>query len=149
MGVSGNLCQFLRKSSHLYDMLWTRDSYGANEGKMGFILCWFRLHRAILHSSFDIRVHLVFWQCSWGLYGVLSGKSRLLTYLIRNTILLCTKCMEIKPHLVARGMCHGISRVAAGTWGIFSSSSKDGHSKFHFVQRSQDSCLVTTDTSGI
>ena len=23
------------------------------------------------------------------------------------------------------------------------------HSKFHFVQRIQDSCLVTTDTSGI
>ena len=25
----------------------------------------------------------------------------------------------------------------------------DGHSKLHLVQRSQDSCLVTTDTSGI
>ena len=32
---------------------------------------------------------------------------------------------------------------------IFSSYSGDGHSKLHFVQRSQDSCLVTTDTSGI
>ena len=69
--------------------------------------------------------------------------------LIRNTILLCTKCREIKPHLPASGMCHGISRVAAGTWGIFSSYSGDGHSKLHLVQRSQDSCLVTTDTSGI
>ena len=55
----------------------------------------------------------------------------------------------IKPHLPARGMCHGISRVAAGTCGIFSSYSGDGHSKLHFVQRSQDSCLVKTDTSGI
>ena len=35
------------------------------------------------------------------------------------------------------------------TWGLFSSYSGDGHSKFHFVQRSQDYCLVTTDTSGI
>ena len=52
-------------------------------------------------------------------------------------------------HLPARGMCLGISRVAAGTWGIFSSYSGDGHSKLQFVQRSQDSCLVTTDTSGI
>ena len=69
--------------------------------------------------------------------------------LIGNTILLCTKCREIKPYLPARGMCHGISRVAAGTWDIFSSYSRDGHSKLHFVQRSQDSCLVTTDTSGI
>ena len=40
-----------------------------------------------------------------------------------------------------------ISRVAAGIWGIFSSYSGDGHSKLHFVQQSQDSCLVTTDTS--
>ena len=56
---------------------------------------------------------------------------------------------EIKPHLPASGMCHEISRVAAGTWGIFSSYSRDGHSKLHFVQRSQDSCLVTMDTSGI
>ena len=47
------------------------------------------------------------------------------------------------------GMCHGISRVAAVTWGIFSSYSRDGHSKLHFVQRSQESCLVTMDTSGI
>ena len=28
----------------------TRDSYAANQGGMGFILCWFRLQRAILHS---------------------------------------------------------------------------------------------------
>ena len=43
----------------------------------------------------------------------------------------------------------GISRVAAGSWGIISSYSGDGHSKLHIVQRGQDSCLVTTDTSGI
>ena len=35
--------------------------------------------------------------------------------LIENTILLCTKCREIKPHLPASSMCHGISRVVAGT----------------------------------
>ena len=58
-----------------------------------------------------------------------------------------TKCIEIKPHLPGRGMCPGISRVAAGTWGIFSSYSWDGHSKLHFVQGSQDSCLITTDNS--
>ena len=64
--------------------------------------------------------------------------------LIGNRLLLCTKCREMKPHLPARGMCHGISRVEGGTWGIFSSCSGDGHSKLHFVQRSQDSCLVRT-----
>ena len=36
----------------------------------------------------------------------------------------------------------------AGTWFIFSSYGGDGHIKFGFVQRSQDSCLVMTDTSG-
>ena len=127
----------------------TRDSYAANQGGMGFILCWFWLHWAILHSWVDIRVHLVLWQGSWGLSGFLSRKSRLLTCLIGNTILLCTKCREINPKLPARGMGHGISPVEAETWGIFSSYSGDGHSKLHFVQRSQDSCIVTTDTSGI
>ena len=81
--------------------------------------------------------------------GVLSRKSRLLTCLIGNKILLCTKCREIKTHLPVRGMCHVISQVAAGTLGIFPSYSEDGHSKLHFVQRSQDSCLVMMDTSGI
>ena len=74
---------------------------------------------------------------------------RLLTCLNRNSGVLCTQCREIKPHLLARGMCHGISRGAAGTWGIFASYSGDGHSKLHFVQRSQDSCVVMRDTSGI
>ena len=47
------------------------------------------------------------------------------------------------------GMRHGISRVVVGTWGIFSSYSGFGHSKLHFVQRSQDFCLVKTENSGI
>ena len=55
----------------------------------------------------------------------------------------------IVPHLPARGMFHGISREAAGIWGIFTSYSGDGHSKLHFVQRSHDYCLVMTDSSGI
>ena len=41
--------------------------------------------------------------------------------LIGKTQLLCMQCREIGPHLVARGKSHGFSRVAAGTWGIFSS----------------------------
>ena len=55
----------------------------------------------------------------------------------------------IEPHFPARGMSHTISRVAAGTLGIFASYSGDGHSKVHFVQRSEDSCVVMRDTSGI
>ena len=55
----------------------------------------------------------------------------------------------IEPHFPARGMSHMISRVVAGTWGIFASYSGNGHSKLHFVQRSQDSCVVMRDTSGI
>ena len=35
------------------------------------------------------------------------------------------------------------------TWDIFASYSGDGHSKLHFVQRSQESCVVMRDTSGI
>ena len=40
-------------------------------------------------------------------------------------------------------------RVAACTWGVFSSYCVDVHSKLEFVQRSQDTCLGTTDTSGV
>ena len=39
----------------------------------------------------------------------------------------------IGPHLVAKGMSHGFSRVSAGTWGIFSSYYRDAHSKPEFV----------------
>ena len=127
----------------------TRDSYGTNKGEMVFILCWFRLHWAILHSWVDIRVHLILWQCFWGLSGVPSRKSSLLSCLIGNTGLLCMQYRGLEPHLPVRGMSHGISRVETGTWGIFASYSGNGHSKLHFVQRSQDSCLVMMDTSGI
>ena len=58
------------------------------------------------------------------------------------------KCRGIGPHLAAKGKSHEFSRVAAGTWCIFSSYGGDGHLKLGFVQRSQDSCLVMPDTSG-
>ena len=68
--------------------------------------------------------------------------------LIGNTELLSTKCRGIGPHLAARGKSHEISQVAAGPWCIFSSYGRDGHLILEFVQRSKDSCLVMTDTSG-
>ena len=55
----------------------------------------------------------------------------------------------IEPHFPVRGMSHTISQVAAGTWDIFASYSGDGYPKLHFVQRSQDTCVVMMDTSGI
>ena len=58
------------------------------------------------------------------------------------------KCRRIRPHLAARGKSHVFSRVAACTWCIFSSYGGDGHLKLGFLQRSQGSCLVMTDTSG-
>ena len=38
-----------------------------------------------------------------------------------KTQLLCMQCRGIRPNLVAREKSHGFSRVAAGTWVIFSS----------------------------
>ena len=58
------------------------------------------------------------------------------------------KFTGIGPHLAARGKSHEVSRVAAGTWCIFSSYGGDGHLKLGFVQQRQDSCLVITATSG-
>ena len=48
--------------------------------------------------------------------------------LIGKTQLLWTQCREIGPHLAGQGKSHGFSRVAAGTWGIFSSYSGGVHS---------------------
>ena len=53
--------------------------------------------------------------------------------LIGKTQLLWTQCRGIGPNLAGRGKSHGFSRVAAGTWGIFSSYSGDVHSKLEFV----------------
>ena len=69
--------------------------------------------------------------------------------LMGNTELLCTQCWGIWPHLASRGKSHGFSRVAAGTLVTFLSYGGDGHSKLVFVQRRQDFCLVTRDSSGI
>ena len=68
--------------------------------------------------------------------------------LIGNTEILCMQCRGIGPHLAVRGKSHEFSRVAAGTWCIFSSNSGDGHLKLGFVQLSQDSCLVKTESTG-
>ena len=38
-----------------------------------------------------------------------------------------------RAHLVVKRKSHGFSRVAAGTWGIFSSYNGDAHSKREFV----------------
>ena len=48
-----------------------------------------------------------------------------------------------------RGKSHEFSRVAAGTWCIFSSYGGDGHLKLGFVQPSQGSCVVMSDTTRI
>ena len=53
--------------------------------------------------------------------------------LIGKTKFLCMQCRGIGPHLVARGKSHGFSRVATGTWGIYSSYDGDAHSKREFV----------------
>ena len=57
---------------------------------------------------------------------------------------------EEEPGLILRRVGSLVfSRVAADTLDIFSRYSGDGHLKLGFDQRSQDSCLVMTDTSGI
>ena len=53
--------------------------------------------------------------------------------LIGNRERLSTQRSRIGPHLLARGKSHGFSRVAAGTWGIFSSYNGDAHYKREFV----------------
>ena len=61
----------------------------------------------------------------------------------------CMQCRGIEPHFPASGISHTNSRVAPRTWGTYASYSGDGHSKLHFVQRSQDTRVVMRDTSGL
>ena len=84
-----------------------------------------------------------------GTSGVPSSKSRLLTCFMWNMDLLFMQCRGFGPYLMATGKCHGFSLVVVGTWGTFTSYGGDCHSKLVFVQRLQDSCLVTRETSGI
>ena len=126
-----------------------RGGYGDNATEIGLISIWLWVHRAFLHSWGDISVLLRLWQCGWGLSGIQSSKSRLLTCLIGKTQFFWTQCRGIRPHLAERGKSHGFSRVAAGTWGIFSSYGGDVHSKLEFVQWSQDTCLSMRDNSGM
>ena len=121
--------------------------YGANAWEISLLSIWFWVHGQILHSCGDISVLLVLWQCCWGLSGVQSSKSRLLTCLIGKTQLFWTQCIGIRPRLAERGKSLGFSRVAAGTWGIFSSYGGDVHSKLEFAQWSQDTCLGMRDNS--
>ena len=150
MGVSVNLCRFLKEvkplvlyaKEHGIAMEQMRGKCASSCVDFGYteLFCIPELTSEFISSCDSVLGDsLGFYQENRGLDSCL----------IRNSGLLCTQCREMKPHLPGRGMCHGISRVAAGTRGIFSSYSGDGHSKLHFVQRSQDSCLVMTDNSGI
>ena len=59
-----------------------------------------------------------------------------------------TKCQGIRPHLAARGKFHVISRVASGTWDIFSRDGGDGPSKVVCVQQHQDYSLLARHRFG-
>ena len=91
----------LLKASQVTCRLWsgTRNVSGANEGESDFISSWFSVHWAISHSYSDISVLLDLWHCSWGLSGVPSSKSRLLTCLIGDTELLWPQFRGIGLHL--------------------------------------------------
>ena len=85
------------------------------------------MHRDISHSCGDITVLLDLWGISGGLSVLPSSKSRLLTCLIGNKEFLCTQCREIGPHLSASGKSEGFSRVARGSWDMFSSYGGGSH----------------------
>ena len=52
--------------------------------------------------------------------------------LIGNTEFRCMQCRGIGPHLAFSWKSHEFSRIAAGTWGIFSSYGGYGHRKLAF-----------------
>ena len=63
-----------------------------------------------------------------GLSGVPLRKSRLPTCFMGNMELLCKECRGIGTHLTTRDYSHLFSRVAARSWGTFSTYGGDGYS---------------------
>ena len=64
---------------------------------------------------------------SWGTLCGSVKQIKVLTCLIGKKALLCTQCRGTGPHLSARRKFHGFSRVAVGSWGIFSSYGRGSH----------------------
>ena len=62
--------------------------------------------------------------------------------------LFCTQCQCVRPHLAASGKSQAFSRVASGTWDVFSRDAGDGASEVVYVQRHQYSCLLARDSLG-
>ena len=102
-------------------MVGNRELFWSQCKGIGLNLELIGLHRDISHSCGDIRVRLDLGGISGGLSVLPSSKSRLLTCLIGNKKLLCMQCRGIGPHLSASGKSDIFSRVAAGSWGMFTS----------------------------
>ena len=66
-----------------------------------------------------------------------------------NMELLCIQCRGIGTHLAASGKSHDFFSSCGGNLGYIPELPRDDPSKPLFVQRRQDSCLLTRDTSGI
>ena len=142
--ISGVL---LRMSSHFLYTMWNAR------------LLWIQWRGNVLYLELIWVTPIYFafmrWhQCSslvvTGFLGILFSSIREIEVLYvfdGNKELLSTKCSGIGPHLAASGKSHEFSRVAEGTSFIFSSYGGDGHLRLGFVPRSQDSCLVMTNTS--
>ena len=69
--------------------------------------------------------------------------------LIGKTQLLCMQCRGIWPQILPRGKSNGFPRVAAGTWGIFSSYTGMSIQNWSLFSEVRTPCLGTTDTSGM
>ena len=111
MGISENLCSFLKEVKplvlysveHGIAMEPMKGKLASSRVDLGYteLFCIPEVHQC---SSRFVTVFL-------GTLCVPSKKSRLLTYLIWKTGLLCMECRGIEPHFPTRGMSHRISRV--------------------------------------
>ena len=111
MGVSENLCSFLKgvKPLVLYSLKHgiamepMKGKRVSSRVDLGYtvLFCIPEVHQCFCRF---VTVFL-------GISGVPSRKSRFLTCLIGNTVLLCMQCRGIEPHFPARGTSDTISRV--------------------------------------
>ena len=124
LGIQGffNICKSINIIHHIYKLKYESHMIISIDPEKNFDKIWHPILLKTLQKMGIEGSHL-------NTGNVQSRNSRLLTCLIGKTPFFWTQCRGIGPHLAGRGKSHGFSRVAAGTWGIFSSYSGDVHSK--------------------
>ena len=148
-GVSGNLWSFLKGVKWLFCMMWIagflRGQCKRNWPHLNLIWGTPSYFASLRWHEFSSRLVRVFLRTLW----------RSIRQIEAPYMFVWENGIALHAMQGNQGSYRGTGevllffRVSAYTWGIFLSYSVHVHLKLEFIQRSQDTCLGTMDTSGI